>query len=46
VRVFHPPVEGKVVHGAQGLDVGDKVTVKLVDVNVERGYIDFVRVHH
>ncbi len=46
VRVFHPPVEGKVVHGAQGLDVGDKVTVKLIDVNVERGYIDFVRVHN
>ncbi|MEA2237590.1 MAG: ribonuclease [Thermoanaerobaculia bacterium] len=46
VRVFHPPVEGKVVHGGQGLDVGDKVTVKLIDVNVERGYIDFVRVHH
>jgi exoribonuclease-2 len=45
VRVFHPPVEGKVVHGGQGLDVGDKVTVKLIDVNVERGYIDFVRVH-
>jgi exoribonuclease-2 len=45
VRVFHPPVEGKVVHGWQGLDVGDKVTVKLIDVNVERGYIDFVRVH-
>jgi exoribonuclease-2 len=46
VRIFHPPVEGKVVHGGQGLDVGDKVTVKLIDVNVERGYIDFVRVHH
>jgi exoribonuclease-2 len=45
VRVFHPPVEGKVVHGGQGLDVGDKVRVKLIDVNVERGYIDFVRVH-
>jgi ribonuclease R len=43
VRVFHPPVEGKVVHGAQGIDVGDKVNVKLVDVNVERGFIDFVR---
>jgi len=45
VRIFHPPVEGKLVHGAQGLDVGDKVTVKLIDTNVERGYIDFVRVH-
>ncbi|MEA2342368.1 MAG: exoribonuclease, partial [Thermoanaerobaculia bacterium] len=43
VRVFHPPVEGKVVHGGHGIDVGDKVNVKLVDVNVERGFIDFVR---
>ncbi|MGH9420631.1 MAG: hypothetical protein ACRD3J_11700 [Thermoanaerobaculia bacterium] len=25
------------------MDVGDRVNVKLVDVNVERGYIDFVR---
>jgi exoribonuclease-2 len=43
VRVFHPPVEGKVIHGGQGVDVGDRVNVKLVDVNVERGFIDFVR---
>jgi len=43
VRVFHPPVEGKVIHGGHGVDVGDKVNVKLVDVNVERGFIDFVR---
>jgi len=43
VRVFHPPVEGKVVHGGHGVDVGDRVNVKLIDVNVERGYIDFVR---
>jgi ribosomal protein S1 len=31
------------VHGAHGIDVGDKVNVKLIDVNVERGFIDFVR---
>src|SRR5258708_2646158 len=43
VRVFHPPVEGKVVHGGHGIDVGDRVNGKLVDVNVDRGYIDFVR---
>ncbi len=43
VRVFHPPVEGKVIHGAHGIDVGDRVNVKLVGVNVERGFIDFVR---
>jgi VacB/RNase II family 3'-5' exoribonuclease len=41
-RIFHPPVEGRIVHGYQGLDVGDKVRVKLVDTDVERGYIDFV----
>jgi VacB/RNase II family 3'-5' exoribonuclease len=45
VRIFHPPVEGKVVHGAQGLDIGQKVHVKLVSVDVENGFIDFARVH-
>lgn len=45
VRIFKPPVEGKIVHGAQGLDVGDRVTVKLVDTDVERGFIDFARAH-
>ena len=45
VRIFHPPVEGKVVHGAQGLDIGQKVSVKLVSVDVENGYIDFARAH-
>jgi exoribonuclease-2 len=43
VRIFHPPIEGKVVHGQQGLDIGEKTRVKLVDVNVERGFIDFVK---
>jgi exoribonuclease-2 len=45
VRVFHPPVEGKVVHGGQNLDIGQKVRVKLIDVNIEAGFIDFVRTH-
>jgi exoribonuclease-2 len=45
VRVFHPPVEGKLVHGQEGLDIGQKVRVKLVDTNVEAGFIDFVRTH-
>jgi len=43
VRVFKPPVEGKLVHGADGLRVGNELRVKLVDTNVERGFIDFVR---
>jgi exoribonuclease II len=43
VRVLHPPVEGKLVSGQQGADVGDRMMVELVDVNIERGFIDFVR---
>ncbi|MGZ6987760.1 MAG: RNB domain-containing ribonuclease [Thermoanaerobaculia bacterium] len=42
-RIVRPPVEGKIVHGAEGLDVGDKVRVKLVSTDVDRGFIDFVR---
>ena len=41
VRIFQPAVEGKVVRGAEGLDVGDRLRVELLDTNVERGYIDF-----
>ena len=41
VRILRPPVEGKLVHGADGLDVGDRVQVTLVATDVERGYIDF-----
>jgi hypothetical protein len=35
-----------VVRGAQGIDVGDKVQVRLASVNVTRGFIDFERVNH
>jgi exoribonuclease-2 len=41
VRTLAPIVEGKVVRGGAGLRVGDKVRVKLRDVSVERGFIDF-----
>jgi VacB/RNase II family 3'-5' exoribonuclease len=44
VRIQHPATEGKIVNGAQGLDVGDKVRVELVRAVVERGFIDFLRV--
>jgi exoribonuclease-2 len=43
VRILKPPVEGKLVRGAQGLDVGDHVRVALLATDVERGYIDFGR---
>ncbi|HET6280411.1 MAG TPA: RNB domain-containing ribonuclease, partial [Polyangia bacterium] len=43
VRLFAPPVEGRVVRGYQGLDVGDPVTVRLERTDVQRGFIDFSR---
>lgn len=43
VRVARPPVEGKVVRGLEGLDVGDRVRVELLKTDVERGFIDFAR---
>ena len=46
VRVLRPPVEGKLVHGWEGVDVGDKIRVKLASVDVDRGFIDFVRTRH
>ena len=44
VRIFAPPAEGKLVHGFDGLEVGDRLRVKLISTDVERGFIDFVRV--
>jgi VacB/RNase II family 3'-5' exoribonuclease len=44
VRVFRPPVEGRVVQGQSGLDVGERVRVELLATDVERGWIDFARV--
>jgi exoribonuclease-2 len=43
VRVFHPPVEGKIVRGEQGLDVGDAVDVTLLYTDPVHAFIDFGR---
>jgi VacB/RNase II family 3'-5' exoribonuclease len=40
-RLLTVPVEGRVVRGFAGVDVGDRIYVQLVAVDVERGYIDF-----
>jgi VacB/RNase II family 3'-5' exoribonuclease len=43
VRILKPLVEGMLVQGAKGLDVGDTLIVKLVRTNVQNGFIDFAR---
>lgn len=44
VRLLKFPAEGRVMRGAQGIDVGERVTVRLLSVNVAQGFIDFERV--
>jgi VacB/RNase II family 3'-5' exoribonuclease len=41
VRLLPMPVEGKVVSGFNGLDVGDRIRVQLVSIDIGRGFIDF-----
>ena len=43
VRIFDPPVEGRLVRGYEGIDVGQKLRVQLTRTDVEQGFIDFVR---
>jgi len=43
VRVLQPRVEGLLAQGQKGLDVGDRLRVKLIRTDVQRGYIDFAR---
>lgn len=43
VRTIKPHVEGMLVRGQQGVDVGDKLRVTLVRTDPEHGYIDFAR---
>jgi exoribonuclease-2 len=40
-RLLSPPAEGRVVRGEQGLDVGDRIAVRLTAVEPDRGFIDF-----
>jgi exoribonuclease-2 len=44
VRLLSVPAEGRIVRNERGLDVGDKVRVRLTGVNANLGFIDFERV--
>lgn len=44
VRVIDPPFEGRVIQNEEGLDVGDRVSVKLLHTDPARAFIDFARV--
>jgi exoribonuclease-2 len=44
VRLLHPPVEGRLESGFEGMDVGHELRVQLLRTDVERGYIDFKKV--
>ena len=43
-RLLDPPVEGRLVHGFEGIDVGQRIRVQLIHTDVEQGFIDFRRV--
>jgi exoribonuclease-2 len=43
VRTLRPPVDGRVLRGEAGLDVGAQTRVELIGVDVDRGFIDFAR---
>jgi exoribonuclease-2 len=45
VRLLTIPVEGKLVGGFEGVDVGDRIRVQLTSVNVQRGFIDFRKIN-
>ena len=45
VRLLSVPVEGKLVQGFEGLDVGDQIRVQLTSVDVQRGFIDFRKIN-
>jgi exoribonuclease-2 len=42
VRIFAPPAEGRLIGELPLIRIGQKVRVKLISTNVEKGFIDFV----
>ena len=44
VRLLKMPIEGMLKIGCHGIDVGDRIRVQLLSVDVDQGFIDFGRV--
>jgi len=44
VRVLQPRMEGLLTQGGQGMNVGDRLRVRLTRTDVQHGFIDFVKV--
>jgi VacB/RNase II family 3'-5' exoribonuclease len=44
VRLTSLPIEGRLMEGYEGVDVGDRMPVRLESVDVRRGYINFKKV--
>ena len=44
VRTLDPHVEGKLVTGGRGLDVGDRLQARLISTDPARGFVDFAAV--
>lgn len=42
-RILRPPIDGRIVRNERGLEVGEKVRVKLIDADPRNGFIDFAR---
>jgi exoribonuclease-2 len=40
-RLLSVPAEGRIVRGERGLDLGERVRLRLISVDAERGFIDF-----
>ncbi len=42
-RILRPPVDGRIVRGEENLKVGEQIVVRVIDVDIEKGFIDFAR---
>lgn len=40
-RILRPPVDGRIVRNEEGLQVGEKIKVKLLGADIHKGFIDF-----